>query len=86
MKKLLFIAISIAISSIAVSANDSCYRQCNSDANQIGLQCQKLRQICTKVGPSNSSQYEICMDDVAACLQTGKAIYESCNLECGKEE
>ncbi len=72
----------LTLTSISLFANDTCYRTCNSDANQMGLQCQKLRQVCLKLGSPDSMQFEMCMDDVAACLQTGKAIYESCNLAC----
>lgn len=86
MKKTLLIAAILTISSLNLFANDSCYRTCNSDANQMGLQCQKMRQMCIKFGNPDSMQFEMCMDDVAACLQTGKAIYESCNLACDEEK
>lgn len=66
-------------------ASDDCYRTCNSDANQMGLKCQKIRQNCFRLGSPDSTQFEMCMDDVAACLQTGKAIYESCTKECSIE-
>lgn len=86
MKKSLLIAAILTISSMNLFANEACYRTCNSDANQMGLQCQKLRQVCLKLGSPDSMQFEMCMDDVAACLQTGKAIYESCYQACDEEK
>jgi hypothetical protein len=46
---------------------------------------QKKRQHCFRVGSPNSAQFEMCMDDIAACLRSGKAAFESCNLACSKE-
>jgi len=86
MKKSLLIATILTISSFNLFANEACYRTCNSDANQMGLQCQKMRQSCLKLGNPDSMQFELCMDDVAACLQTGKAIYESCYQACDEEK
>ena len=71
--------------SLTVIADENCNRVCLSDANQIGLQCQKMRQYCFRVGSPDSVQFEMCMDDVGACLQNGKAIFDSCNLACSKE-
>ena len=46
MKKL---AIILGMTFIASSyASDACYRSCDSEANQIGLKCQKERQICMR--------------------------------------
>ncbi len=86
MKKSFLIAAILTFSSMNLLANEACYRTCNSDANQLGLQCQKLRQMCAKIGNPDSVQFEMCMDDVDQCLQTGKAIFDSCNLLCDEEK
>lgn len=86
MKKSIMFTAVFTLMSLNLFANESCYRTCNSDANQMGLQCQKLRQMCFKLGSPDSMQFEMCMDDVAACLQTGKAIYESCYQACDEEK
>ncbi len=86
MKKSLLVAVILAISSFNLFADEVCYRTCNSDANQMGLQCQKMRQMCLKLGNPDSMQFEMCIDDVAQCLQTGKAIYESCYQACDEEK
>jgi hypothetical protein len=81
MKKL-FIVLALTIFSSATFASNACYDICKSDANQMGLMCQKLRQNCMRTSSPDSIQFEMCMDDVAACLQTGKAINESCVQSC----
>lgn len=81
--KYLLILGTLFISSIF--ASDSCYQTCNSDANQIGLMCQKIRQTCFKLGNPESVQYELCMDDVANCLQEGQERFESCVKNCSEE-
>lgn len=86
MKKSLLLIALATLTSFSSFADESCYQQCNSDANQMGLRCQKIRQNCFKIGSPDSIQFEMCMDDVAACLQTGKAIYESCYQTCDEEK
>lgn len=86
MLKTIILSSLLTISSLNLFAYEACYRTCNSDANQMGLQCQKMRQICFKIGNPDSMQFEMCMDDVAQCLQTGKAIYESCYQACDEEK
>jgi hypothetical protein len=83
--KLTIIAL-FSLLSLSAFASDSCVRTCNSDANQMGLMCQKMRQNCMRIGSPESTQFEMCMDDVSACLQTGKAIFESCLTACELEE
>ncbi len=83
MKKL---ALILGMTFIASSyASDACYRNCDSEANQLGLMCQKERQICMRSG-STFEERQMCMDDFQFCLQTGKARYEACYAACDKDQ
>jgi translation initiation factor IF-1 len=84
MKIIVLIILTITFSA-SILADDNCNLNCNSDANQMGLMCQKMRQNCLKVGTKDSIKYEMCLDDVSACLQNGKSIFESCIKSCQEE-
>ena len=82
MKKL---AIILGMTFIASSyASDACYRSCDSEANQIGLKCQKERQICMR--SSTFEDRQMCMDDFQSCTQVGKSRYEACYAECDQDQ
>jgi hypothetical protein len=81
-----FLLFTLTLISLNSFADEACQRICNSDANQIGLMCQKQRQICMRIGNVDSINYELCMDNVSACLQNGSAIFESCIQNCQNED
>lgn len=68
---------------VSAFASDSCYRTCDSNANQNGLMCQKIRQMCMRSGPD---AIDMCIDDFQSCLQHGKSLYDACRDACDKEE
>lgn len=79
MKMLLALALLSTTSFAADNTN-----KCESELNQNALKCQKMRQICGRMGPAESLPYELCMEDVYSCVQEGRDAYQICLEEVRK--
>lgn len=67
----------LLLASLSVMAEDN-QKKCEVDLNQNALRCQKMRQICGRMGPAESLPYEMCMEDVYACVMEGRDAYKAC--------
>lgn len=64
------------LTSTAFASENS--NKCETELNQNALRCQKMRQICGRMGPAESLPYEMCMEDVYTCIQEGRDLYQAC--------
>lgn len=69
--------LALALALAAVTTSIAAENKCESEATQNALKCQKMRQFCSRMNV-DSLPYELCMDDVFACMQEGKEAYEAC--------
>lgn len=63
------IVLGLLMLSTVTSSSESCIKSCESQANQTGLKCHKMSQICYRLGAPESISFELCMDDVYSCVQ-----------------
>ena len=76
MKSALVLALTLmAAASFASEKNTT---KCDSEFNQNALKCQKMSQFCGRVGPAESTRYELCMEEVYQCIDEGREAYKAC--------